>query len=188
MRDSEQRWHQPGVTQQDKDCLARSRQQISLPVSTSHPVLQHQATQSTSLCKMLPPAAWHRQLGETPLCTETLCHQNQNVSFCPAALQSSGNCTLTVFLPSSRAFCLPHSSGKALKLACAVLQQTVECFFRDLSPGQGSWVLQQWNSLSPWLATPLDTALHLALTKANTYNSPKTSTGVTVRSVVTILG
>lgn len=53
-----------------------------------------------------------------------------------------GPCRAQEIAPS-QSFCLPHPSGKALKLACAVLQQTVECFFRDLSPGQGSWVLQQ---------------------------------------------
>lgn len=113
-------------------------------------------------------------------------HHVTKTRMIPFALQRSGNCTLTGFLPSSRAFCLPHPSGKAPKLACAVLQQAVECFSRDLSLGQGSWVLQQWNSLSPWLATPLGTAPHLALTKANTYNSAKTNTGVTI-FVITIL-
>lgn len=54
-------------------------------------------------------------------------------------------------------------------------------FFRDLSLGQGSRVLQQWNSLPPRLATPLGKAPHLALAKANIYNSPKTNTGVTIQ-------
>lgn len=154
----------PGVTQQDKDCWARSRQQISLLVSTNHPALQNQATWSTSVCKMPQSSVARAPGGDVSL---RRCYVTKTEMF-PFAPQSSGNCTLTVFLPSSRAFCLPHPSGKAPRLAWAVLQQAVECFFRDLSLGQGSWVLQQWNSLSPWLATPLGTAPHLALTKANT--------------------
>lgn len=149
-------------------------------------MLGHKQAADISAGKHQPPCSaepvhvkhkMHRTWGRH-LCTQMLCHQNQNVSFCPVALQSSENCTLMVFLPF---FCLSHPSGKAPKLAWAVLQQAVECFYRDLSLGQGSWVLQQWNSLCPWLATPLGKAPHLSSTKANTYNSPKTNTGVTIQ-------
>lgn len=174
-RGTEQGWHQrpalPGVTQQDKDCWARSRQQVSLLESTSHPVLQNQATWSTSLCKML-----QRGMGQGGDVSVWRHYVTKTTMF-PFALRP---CRAQEIAPS-QSFYLPHPSGRVPKLVCAVLQQAVECFFRDLSLGWGSWVLQQWNCLSPWLATPLGTAPHLALTKVNTHNSPKTNTGVTIR-------
>lgn len=139
-------------------------------VSTNHPVLQnpHEANN----CKML-----HNSVAQDRGVASVPRHYVTKTRMFPFALQRCRAQEIAL----SWSFCLPHPPGKAPKLVCAVLQQAVECFFRDLSLGQGSWVLQQWNSLSPWLATPLGTAPHLALTKANTHNSPKTNTGVTIQ-------
>lgn len=63
--------------------LPGQKQAADIPAGKHRP--PYSATPGHTKHITVQNAAWHRQLGETSLCTETLCHQKQNVSFCPAA-------------------------------------------------------------------------------------------------------